>query len=317
MKHLSLAMPAALLLLAIACSKPGAEKPGMPGGNQQRYAVKFKMDGGFTSQLDNLKQKSTGARAAADSGNVFSLYYYIDHALRIVQRSTDPSFGTILDSLPAGTHKLQVFVTNAVQDSSLVFTGSPMLGDTERVVMLPPGGDFFSKVYSFNVNGGAVNQTVILDRVVSRVHIILADVIPYNAARIDVELYAPMADTTVEPGANGFYNAYDFYNDILVPDNYAAPTKGSYYITDAERGKTGWNRNLYVFASDTMKLSLLFKAYSTAGALMARKAAYNLPAQRNRNVTLNGALFDGLPGGGGVIVGLPQDTTWLQGDANF
>lgn len=306
-----------MLLMAIACSKQGAEKPGVPGGNQQLYAVKFKVDGGFTAQLDNLKQKSAGARTAADSGNVFSLYYFVDYKFRLEQRSTDSGFGTILDSLPAGTHKLQVFVTNAVQDSSLIFAGSPTLSDSERVVMLPPGGDFFSKAYSFSVNGGPVNQTVVLNRVVSRVHIMLADVIPYNAARIDVELYTPLADTTNEPGGNGFYNAYDFYNDVLVPDNYADPTKGSYFITDAERGKTGWNRNLYVFASDTMKLNVLFKAYSTTGELMVRKAAYNIPAQRNRDVTLNGALFGGVPSGGGVIIGLPQDTTWLEGSANF
>lgn len=317
MKHLSFAMLAAVLLVMAACSKQGAEKPGVPGETRQLYAVKFNIGGDFTSEVNQLKQKSAGARAASDSGNVFSLYYFIDHTLRVVQRSTDSSFGTIQDSLPAGSHTLQAFVTNATQDTSLVFLGSPTLFDTNRVELRPPGGDFFSKVYSFNVSGGAVNQTVILERVVSRVQIALSDVIPYNAARLDVELYVPRGDTTNEPGGNGFYNAYDFYNDALWPDNYAEPTHGSYYFTETERGKTGWTRNLYVFASDSTKLNILFMAYSITGELMARKAAYNVPVRRNSNVVLNGALFNGTPGGGGVNIALPQDTTWLQASVNF
>ncbi|PUZ22587.1 hypothetical protein DCC81_19310 [Chitinophaga parva] len=317
MRQITNAVLAALLLLtAISCSKQGNTKPGVPGSPDsggKKYAVKFNVGGDFTSEISKLRQQNANGRTNADT-TVYTLYYFIGYGSqpRIIQKSTDPNFGVIVDSLPGGDYEAAVFVTNANVDSSLRFT-TLMSGIVTDVGMVLPGGDFFSKALNFTVVG-VLNQGLILDRVVSRVHLTVLDTLPFNASRMEIKSYqasSPPYDSINQGTEFGWANHYDYFNSKVLGDALVGqPDKSTFGLSADQLGKTGWNTYLYFFGAPGTKLNLVFTVYSSTNAVLTNKTIYGVDITTGNNTNLTGNLFPGVSSGAGLHIALPADTSW-------
>lgn len=311
---------ALLLLLAASCSKQGNTKPGVPGSDTsgKKYAVKFNLGGDFVQKAGDNRQQAANARTAADT-TVYTLYYFVqfhpDH--NIIQKSTDPNFGTIVDSLPGGDYHISVFVTTAKQETLNYQT--VMDGDTLNVGMPLPGGDFFAKSINLTVVG-AVNEPMILDRVVSRVHLTVLDALPLNADHLEIATFRqnPAFDTSDQDGINGWNNRYDYKNNVVSWDAYlGAADRSNLYFTADQLGKKNWNTYLYFFGVPDQRLNLELTVYSTTNTVITKKTVYLVKNEPGHNVELTGNLFTGVPSGGGLQVALPADTSWTSDPQYF
>lgn len=314
MKPLTSAMLIALLLFtAASCSKQGNNKPGAPADSGKKYAVKFNVNGDFMSQINDFRKHAANGRTVADS-IVYTLYYLVQsqHDHTVIQKSTDPDFGTIIDSLPGGTYDISVLVTNA-DPSTVKFRRIQGTGDSVDVGLVLPGGDLFAKSIHLTIVG-AVNQGFVLNRVVSRVHLSVLDALPYNADHMKITSYyrrAGTTDTTTTDNLNGWANRYDYIKDTLALADYLAVADQSVITFPADQlGKTGWNTYLYIIGTDKYELNLVFTVYSNTNTVLTEKKAFGIDMRRGKSVDLYGNLFNGVGSGEGVHVALPIDTSW-------
>lgn len=325
MKQITNAMLVALLLLtAVSCSKQGNTKPGVPddpNAGGKKYAVKFNVGGDFTSEISKLRQQTANGRTNADT-TVYTLYYFIGYGSqpRIIQKSTDPDFGVIVDSLPGGDYQAAVFVTNANVDSSLKFT-TLMSGIVTDVGMVLPGGDFFSKTLNFTVVG-VLNQGLTLDRVVSRAHLTVLDTLPFNASRMEIISYiggsSPPYDSVNQGSQFGWANHYDYFNsEVLGNALLGQPDKSTFGLPANQLGKTGWNTYLYFFGVQGNKLNLVFTVYSSTNTILTQKTIYGVDITTGNNTDLTGNLFPGVSNGAGLHIALPADTSWHNNNPKY
>ncbi|SHE65592.1 hypothetical protein [Pedobacter caeni] len=284
-KLLYFALP--VLMLIFSCSKK--DNPVEPPiENQKLFNVNFNVSG-FTSNITPLPsfKSSTVNQATTQatpklSDHISRLEYLIYNSSGqllkdTVQLSNATNFGTIDLQLPAGGYKSVVVGTN----------GPHNILEKQNVanVLLTPYspysiGDWFKQVSDFKVTDQALNQSVVLDRVVGKVGFVLTDAIPKDLAKISLAftsgLYLRLIGS-LDPGTS--VQTIDF------------PLKAS------QEGLLNFSSSTFVIplSSGSITTDVSIRAYNTSGTLIVEKIVKNVVIERNKLTTLSGALFTSLP----------------------
>lgn len=298
-----------------ACSKKDKnDNQPDPPNQSKKYAVQFNVTGfsQVTGDFNERKGLSVGmGRTAADTLSQYINYliYNVYDAVTnsrlkaIYQTSKDSTFGQIRDSLPPGRYVITVTASKDsvfMSPSKYDYVYSPE--ETTRIdLSYPPGTDLFFKKISLSVDD-VVNQKFELERVVSKLKIIIKDKIPFNTRTIQLWMFTD-AQSLTPPCLPSFF-------DFLKGVTFGRQSGGQYQpcrvqIPDSLKGKTDFQFETYVINMGTTKTVLSLVAIDTLNRAIASKKIQNVTLEANRKTVLAGTLF-GDPGSG-VNVGLtPQ-----------
>lgn len=288
----------ACLLLFTSCKKNGQPEP---PDNTQRYPVRFDVSG--------FDQEITGfGKTTADtlSNHISNLYYVVfsggNAVHKIEQVAGDENFGTIYDSLPAGSYTIAL-----VGSKAPVTLRSYGLNEEPRLLVFPRT-DVFYKRAVINVNG-AVNQILVLDRIMSKLKIVLKDRVPYDAGTISVTpaVFPPPDPFSPTP----LVAAFDLANGAMLPhggpDDLLRYYPNPYTFTDAEKGMLNFTTEMYLLMPQTDTIAVQIKTTYTNGTNIAVKDIYNVRMETGKTTVLSGKAFDnpGSDSGVNVIINNP------------
>ncbi len=215
MKSVSLLLvPAFFALIFFSCKKERSAAPGSP----KLYKVTFRASSSFSQTVNSTGGKQQVNALAVSSDTVAISGYSSVFRANIVNSSNvtirqylqnsnkDSNFGTIVDSLPAGTYT----VIMAAGQGGMYMTprGAQQIVYYQPQPPAAPFGvwnDTFVKTFQITVTNGPVNQQVVLARVNAKLEVDFKDVIPANASRVTMNLnqddfqYQAQAATPVTP----------------------------------------------------------------------------------------------------------------------
>jgi|GEM_PF-1293621 len=312
MKNIVLAA-IAIPLLFICCNKENIDRNDETA--PKKYAVRFDVSG-FSQSMEDFDDNNRSAAAPGlftketqDSLRRHINYlYYMAEGKIISQTAADDSFGIIIDSLSAGSHRITLIgAKDSLELASTIMWGGE--GPIEYCVFSLPGTDAFSRTFTVNVGGGAVNQTVLLNRIVARLKVTIKDRIPFDAAKITMfpALYFP--DTE---------GAEAIPSEIYLPTGEPQPDgsiEGRFYgsyeqnIADSLKGTENYTTEFYLLTLTERRISLIISCLDEQSEILASKTVYNIPTERSKVSILSGNLFGGLSSDTGLNV-IIRDTTW-------
>jgi len=191
------------IIFLFSCKK---EHKSSPQGDVKKYKVSFNVQGftstvtGSTSKLQTNTLKTAADEPLSSNADIFYYNVYKTNTRTLVnfisQLKTDPDFGKISDSLPAGTY--DIFM--AAGKTGFYSIGGNLNYGTGN------WQDTFSDKFTLTVAGSDVSQNVTLSRMDAQLEIDFSDIIPLNAQTIDVVLdkeyieYDPFLDSPTKPG---------------------------------------------------------------------------------------------------------------------
>lgn len=211
------------------------------------------------------------------------------------QTSTDDSFGTVAVSLAEGTYKVVAVAHNSTE-------GNATISSTEKVTFANNKmSDTFACCTSLSVlDGSAIEEELLLQRVVAMVRLAVTGTIPDEVARF--KFYYTGGSSTLDPstGYGCVQSKQTEYRPVVLDgsavkvfDLYTAPHE----------------------LNDVLKL--VITAQDSNNQTLNEWTMEDIPVTRNKITTWEGALFDG---GGGtpsdVGVTLTLDTEW-DGTINY
>lgn len=286
-KIISILITASVLLSA--CKKEHHIKMDTSDIQKVTFQVGFSQtDGSFET---NLKL------AAADTSvtnNINMLYYMVfDSNGRLIhnvsQKITDANFGTFTDNLHAGSYTVAV----AGLKGPLDYTA----GDLNTQVLHTDLIELFFKKVTFTVSGSGLTQAINLQRVNSKLQVVIKDKIPANVTLIKIQ-------------------AVRLYTDFLI----GTETVGHLYtktfsfpIPPEAIGTSNYTLSSATFLSNGT-LALDITAVDAGGTIISEKIL-NVTTAKNKVTLLTGNLFGGNGGsGGGFTLSLPNwNTPTTQG----
>ncbi len=298
MKTLTYYSALLLCLLCFSCKKEHSQTSSITP-SEKLYPVTFSL-ASFNQTVHALHQASTGARvlsAATLKDSIDVLYYYVYNPTtmyivrRLSQNSSQANFGTIKDSIAAGTYNILIAAGKSglysypTQDGAF---GKHSLADiyfnyqADTAYNLPPAPwkDVFFKMLTVTVPA-AVNQQVSLDRIVAQLQVDITDSIPSNAAKLDVVISNDAISTyygqnpTVNPGISSFP-----YSPV-----YSVP------VTAAMVNKTNTILTTYTMNTFT-PFNVTLNAYDALNKRIATKTVVNVTCKQNMRTLLTGKLFN-------------------------
>ncbi|SDP25973.1 hypothetical protein SAMN05428975_0899 [Mucilaginibacter sp. OK268] len=267
----------------LSCKKDNHTKTNPTG---KFYPVSFSLSG-FTSTIDPINQNSKIKVNTVDpsASTVVKLIYKLFDSNNSVKKTLiinkgAPNFGTITDSLAAGTYTAAfVGLTDTIPadfgDTGLIFNYRTYAYFPET---------FYSNVH-FTVGNTPVQQNSVLKRLNSEVQVIIKDAIPSGVSRINITII-------------GAYQACTYLDGKSTGSNTGG--ESSTPITNANVGTTNFPLSPVTrLFNNTSTVNILIDAISPNGTDVAFKTINNVTLQPNVRTILTGNVFsnDGSTGG--------------------
>lgn len=281
-----------------ACKKDNHTKSGGSGALQSViFQVGFSQTtSGFETNL-KLNDADTSV-----TNNVDLLFYMVfDSAGKnlhnVTQQKGDSGFGTFTDHLPAGSYTMAI--AGAKAGSTIAVQGDL----TKQRIRPATGTDLFFKKITFVVTTVPSTQNVNLERVNSRVKIVIKDAIPAGVALITVTLtpmytdwYVGSASPILAYGQTYVYNipatAIGTTNYTITPPDFLADGGGMVAVDISAGGHLSQQENTLIKDKVAEKI-------------------INASTGQNKITVLTGNLFggNGTTGGDGFTISLPDWNT--------
>jgi len=295
MKHSLLILVAVFYMVAVSCKK---ETKSDSGESKQKYAVQFEVDDFEQSMVDFDGRKIVDGNApiGKDSLQKYIKYlYYVIYGTsngpkRIIQKASDPDFGTIKDSLPMGRYTLAVLGTTDTLTKNLIPV-NPEDVYWNDAISFGYASDGFYKKLIINVDG-ELREKISLSRILAKLSINIKDKMPYSAATMTM-LPRRYPDEGEYSGLYRYLSMKGGYwnqdkNGPFYYHTYERP------IPEALRNTTNNTFDFTILMLDTTRLNIAFSIKDNNGKVLGSKNILNIPFKPNRKVTLSGNLFDGL-----------------------
>ena len=296
-----------------ACTKENS-KPPIDHSNG-KYPIHLNVTGFSSSVTDFNDRKTSGnVRGANDTIGDYVRYlaYNIYEAstsrfiktIYQTKASADTNFGKIVDTLANGGYIVSI---TAARDSVLpdpkYFNGG--LANPTNVPEgfggTYPGSDVFYKRLSITVDSGAVSQTVILDRIVSKLKVIIEDSIPANAKYISITPTKFPANIT-----NPYLPSFFLYTSGNITTGWQG--NDNYYTYKVEIPDTSKKPNFqleaYILNTTSQQISVDISCTDAANVIIAQKKVDNVTLENNKKTVLKGTLFNHAGRNDGVTVGV-------------
>lgn len=287
----------AIALLFSSCKKD--DKPGEPAppGSTQKYPVRFDMSG-FDQSITEF------GRTDSLPGHIGYLYYIVftqtgDFVRKLEQAIGDENFGTFYDSLPAGRYRIALLASETPAN----LRGHGLIEDPHY--LFGPSGDVFYRNIELDVNG-AVNQTVSLNRIVSKLKLIFTDRIPYDARDFDMAItHYPVVEqmlmSAIGLASGGLATPHPVdlwdYSDV-----------GRLFIP-GDKGVINWPYEITVLMLEPTRVTVRFTTYATTGEIYATKEIFNVAMMPGKTTVLTGKGFDSPVNSDGVNFVI-EDPEW-------
>ncbi len=280
----------AVFLFASSCSKERSSQNKPPVNTGKKYAVKFNVDG-FTQTINTINKKTLDAVTPSGiAGNATVLYYYAQNSAgsfvtQIKQTSASAGFGTVTDSLPAGTYTIlllagQTGLKTSYLDLSAQNAGLKGFYFTYNIApgQFAPWQDTFYKKFTITVSDQGLTQSVSLDRVVGEIQVNVEDAIPANLKTIKLNFNYEDAGfrVDVEQPVNTFSS----------PRSYTTTTT----IPDTAIGKTNFKINT-IIGNTITPINVTITCLDAANNTLSVTTVPNVSCQKNVKTVLSGKLF--------------------------
>lgn len=279
-KQLSLALLCAATMILSSCEK-SIETPNMESSGNK--TVTFVLDGDW--QLSDEAFSTRASVAGSAMTDVWVLDYMAGTLVQQVhQSSSDDDFGAPTVSLDYGEHTLY-FVSSCGE--------TPTLNTTNHTLAFTKVKDTFWKSVAVNVTSGtAANQTITMDRVVTKLIIKPTDQVPATINTISIVL-------------GTWYNTVDYLTGL--PTDAGANYDRTLAIPDSYKGTTGtFSVNITSFCGADYTTSVAVTAKDGENATIGYAAISNASLKRNRASRYTGTLFGN---NNGLTMNI--DDTWL------
>lgn len=280
--------------------------------HSKTQAVSFNLSG-FTGGSEPLSSHSRTVNAmgvTALKDQVKYLYYFayavdVNTAItlqkKIVQKSTDPGFGTIKDVLPSGKYTIYFFGGQAEGDAKLVNKNTGA-GPLEPIFYYKDStvNESFWKKLDITVNAPK-DTSVVLTRAVSKVTVKLTDAIPADAATIKMLITDFPVGFDLNLGNGEPRGRYS--------DEYYPTKTFTYNLKSTDKGKSNYTFNEFVWPFAFADITI--ESYNSAGTLIASKKLpknFNdvlIEVKRNTNYIFTGKLYQNAD-----TFTITADTTW-------
>lgn len=282
-----------LLLALLTSCKKSADTPNPPQ-DSQKFLIKFDVSG-FSQDIEDFNTRinpsilSLGKDGDTIKNYVNHIHFYVFNGvakmLEIHQTSADSSFGHIVDSMPAGNY-------------SIVMVGSkdpvniePTYGDDRLLVFGLPGTDVFFKRVSVSISG-PINQAMILERIVSKLKIVVKDKIPTGTKSIRISLLS-------DPQRGGLEVISYILNKLRLSSGTpvdAGQALSGYspdlIYTDTLIGKENFTKEYILFSMSQTKTVVNIISKDAIGSTISEKNIYNVNLFPGKKTVLSGNLFD-------------------------
>lgn len=299
MKHSLLVLVAVFYMVAVSCKKETKSDSGEE--SKQKYAVQFEVDDFEQSMVDFDGRKIVDGNAPAGKDSLQKYIKYLYYVIynntnysavkRVIQKASDPDFGSLRDSLPMGRYTLSVVGTT---DSIWINEGpyDPYEEMWLEAVHFGYASDGFYKKLAINVDG-ELREKVRLSRILAKLSINIKDKMPYSAATISMlpRLYPDQGEYSQLISYLDIKNGTYFRGDRNGPPYYHEYTRP---IPEELRNTTNNTFDYTILILDTTRLTIDFSVKDNNGKVLGGKKMLNIPFKPNRKVTLSGNLFDGL-----------------------
>ncbi|MCW3465294.1 hypothetical protein [Chitinophaga nivalis] len=292
MKNLLIGTLTVLTLFA-ACKKE--DHPTTPSGTT--YPVQIDVSGFERTSTPMGGRTAATENIDAAKGNIHYILYTVwdantQRAIKNIYQTSkkDTGFGRILDTLAAGRYFISII---GAKDS--LFNAQSSGGFYNRL----PGSDIFYGRMELSVSG-AVNQTLTLNRVVTKLVVHLKDRIPYNT-------------TTLTVGVDGMQNRMwpwlkPFDGQLTPGINNSYSWSYSYLVPDSLKGKRDVTLPSYMLTLNSFTTDVTISGNDANNVSLGYKTIRSVIFENNKITYLSGNLFDGAPGGDGMIVTV--DPAW-------
>jgi hypothetical protein len=282
-KILSILITAGVVLTA--CKKDHHIKLDTSGAQKITFAVGFSQT---TGSVDNSLKLAAADTSVTNNIDVLYFMLFDSNGLsihNITQKKTDAAFGSYTENLHDGRYTIAVAGTK----TSLTLTA----GDASHQLLQPiEGNDLFFKSVSFNVSGSATTQAINLERVDSKVELLIKDKIPSNIASIRITAH----DLFREFYVGSQTVVIDYLKAFNIPIPVAALGTSNYTVLTPP------------FLANGSILAVVIDALDSNGAVISERNLSNVVTGKNAITVLSGNLFGGNGGtAGGFTISLP---TW-------
>lgn len=302
-----------LIFFFVACRKDSSQQTAPPLNG--KYPIHFNVTGFSSSVVDfNDRKILQNVRGTNDtiSDYIHYLAYNIYEAgtLKFIKTiyqtkaDADTNFGKIIDTLASGQYIVSI---TAAMDSVLpdpkYFNGglANPSGIPEGFLGTYPGSDVFYKRMTINVDSAEVNQTVILDRIVSKLKIIIEDSIPANAKYISITPSKYPDDVL-----SRYLPAFFLYKYGNITTGWQG--NDQYYIYKVEIPDTAKKPNFqletFIVNTTSQQISVEISCTDAANIILAQKKVTNITLENNKITVVKGVLFNHSGSNEGVIVGV-------------
>lgn len=286
-----------LIALFVSCKK-SSDNPNPPQNNDQKFLIKFDVSG-FNQDIEDfnsrIKSSSTSPLGRTDPDTLKNyinhIYFYVfdpvstARLLEIHQTSADSSFGHIVDSMPAGNYRI---VMIGSKDPVNI---EPTYGDDRLLIFGLPGTDVFFNKVSVSISG-PINQAMILERIVSKLKIIVKDKIPTGTKSITISLLS-------DPQRGGLEVISYILNKLRLSNGtpVSAGQGLSGYSpdvvnTDTLIGTENFSREYILFSMLQTKTVVNIISKDATGSTISEKNIYNVNLLPGKKTVLSGNLFD-------------------------
>ena len=246
----------------------------------------------FTVQGDFDVANTPFTRSLTADGKEMTDVWVLDYVngslvQQVHQSSSDADFGQPTLTLAYGSHHIY-FVASRSQ--------SPTLNTDDHTLTFEKVRDTFYKDLSLEVSGASnSSQSVTLNRIATKLKLVLTDAIPEGATTINVT-----------PGS--WYYGFDYMtgNPTAAVQNQAITVN----IPASEIGVTNEAINIYGFSSASewnTNISVVCK--SVTDAVLGSATINDAPFKQNRITELSGPLFSS-----GSVMGMSLSSDWLESE---
>jgi hypothetical protein len=276
----------AMAIIFLSCKKENASNSvnNNPALSKTLYPVSFNLSTFESTEINKATTVTNSISTMALKDHIKYLHYAVFSApsspgnelvflKQIVQNSTQLSFGTILDSLPAG--KYSIFFVGAQHHGSISMKDGAPVFPSFYV------DDTFNKRVDLTITD-QVKQSVVLNRISTMITFTFTDIMPANADRIDVSFEDFPTDA-----------------DLLTNEGHLHPSDTSYlsrlfffFVNDTDKGKTGFTLSTFVWPYQYPSITI--DCIGLNDQLISRKKLSNILPKflANKNYIFSGKLLE-------------------------
>ncbi|WP_158827266.1 FimB/Mfa2 family fimbrial subunit [Mucilaginibacter lacusdianchii] len=283
-----------LLSICFASCKKDSKNTNTDKPAEKLYPVTFGVSS-FTQNSIPLsvgKQTNTIVTTATSTlkDTLDVLYYYLvdaDGKVRshIQQTSSASNFGTIKDSVAAGTYTV-VFTggksgLQGINNTPVIPASAPLANNITFTYntsspgqYIAPWQDFFYKKFTVQIPTNNSNKQINLDRVVAQLQVVIKDALPANVASVAVFI------------SNDLYDQ----NLLNLKTTGSENSRTFKMLTETEKGKSNYTLTTYTMAYGA-PFKVTINCYDNNGGLLISKQVDDVTAQANKRTILSGNLF--------------------------